>query len=256
MSKPKPLMLFGGSKGWHASDWTSSDDRVRGGSSQSYLTPSKSGSEARFHGTLDIKALGGAGFASQRTTGEDRTWDLSAYSGIHLDLGNSDGMRYTFLIKDEILPVDEGGREQSTISYEYDFTDAGAEGLYVPWSSLKPTYRGKEKYNAKKVNLKNVKRFSIMSRSFFGDQEGDFSLTIKTIKAVKQSSDLEGGVVSEQHGKEVWSWKNSNLVGLGVILSTTWAICFGFCWWKGIDTSHMTLSRWWRVTGRKGFGAV
>lgn len=83
----------------------------------------------------------------------------------------------------------------------------------MPWSSLKPTYRGKEKSDAKKVNLKTVKRFSIMSRryiffqsckdaerltfdSFFGDQEGDFSLTIKTIKAIKQSADLEGGIVS------------------------------------------------------------
>jgi hypothetical protein len=103
-------------RGWSSADWTSSDDRVRGGASQSYLDTSSS--SARFHGTLDITALGGAGFASQRTTGEDRTWDLSKYSGIHLDLGTKDGKKYTFLIKDEILPVDEGGREQSTISYE------------------------------------------------------------------------------------------------------------------------------------------
>ena len=87
----------------------------------------------------------------------------------------------------------------------------------MPWSSLKPTYRGKEKNDAKKVDLKNVKRFSIMSRrsakssfdrvhvlttwqSFFGDQEGDFSLTINSIKAVSQSSeDLEGGIMSGQN---------------------------------------------------------
>jgi hypothetical protein len=67
---------------------------------------------------LDIKTLGGAGFASQRTTNDDRTWDLSAYSGIHLDLEKTDGKKYTFVIKDEILPLDERGREQSTISYE------------------------------------------------------------------------------------------------------------------------------------------
>jgi hypothetical protein len=36
-----------------------------------------------------------------------------------------------------------------------------------------------------------------MMNSFFGEQEGDFSLTIKSIKAVSQSSeDLESGVVS------------------------------------------------------------
>lgn len=44
----------------------------------------------RFHGTLDIKALGGAGFASQRTTGEDREWDLSDYVGIQLNTSKGD----------------------------------------------------------------------------------------------------------------------------------------------------------------------
>jgi len=48
----------------------------------------------------------------------------------------------------------------------YDFTEAGAEGLYIPWSSLKPTYRGKEKKDAGKLDLKNVRRFSIMSRRY------------------------------------------------------------------------------------------
>jgi hypothetical protein len=43
---------------------------------------------------------------------------LSAYSGIHIDLGKTDGKKYTFVIKDEVLPLDERGREQSTVSYE------------------------------------------------------------------------------------------------------------------------------------------
>jgi hypothetical protein len=122
MSKQKSLTLFGASNPWSAADWTSSDDRVRGGSSQSYLTvtPSSSSSPttAHFHGTLDIKTLGGAGFASQRTVGEDRTWDVSAYDGILLDLGKSDGQKYTLVIKDELLGLDEGGRERSTVSWE------------------------------------------------------------------------------------------------------------------------------------------
>ncbi|KAH7414507.1 complex I intermediate-associated protein 30-domain-containing protein [Phaeosphaeria sp. MPI-PUGE-AT-0046c] len=253
MGKLQDLVLFGGKTGWTPSDWTSSDDRVRGGSSQSYLDISST--TARFHGTLDIKTLGGAGFASQRTATDTQTWDLSSYSGINLSLGKTDGKKYTFVIKDELLPLDpETGREQSTISWEYDFTDTGAEGLYVPWRALKPTYRGKEKKDAGKLKTDNVKRFSIMSRSFFGEQEGDFSLEIKSITAVSQTGDVEAGMGGRHNGQEAWSWKNSNIVGLGLILSTTWAICFGFCWWKGIDTSHMTLSRWWRVTGKKGFG--
>jgi hypothetical protein len=48
----------------------------------------------------------------------------------------------------------------------YDFTDAGAEGLYIPWSQLKPTYRGKPKNDAGDLKKKNVRRFSIMSRRY------------------------------------------------------------------------------------------
>ncbi|EDO02178.1 hypothetical protein SS1G_04654 [Sclerotinia sclerotiorum 1980 UF-70] len=110
--------LFGGSKPWSALDWTSSDDRVRGGASQSYLECSTS-SVATFSGTLDIKTLGGAGFASQRTTA-DHTWDLTAFDGILLDLGKSDQKQYTFIIKDELLPKSPNGREQSTISWDQE----------------------------------------------------------------------------------------------------------------------------------------
>ncbi|KAH7385657.1 complex I intermediate-associated protein 30-domain-containing protein [Pyrenochaeta sp. MPI-SDFR-AT-0127] len=252
MGNSKDLVLFGGDKGWKAEDWTASDDRVRGGSSQSYLEITNSA--ARFHGTLDIKTLGGAGFASQRTTGDDRTWDLSSYDGIHLHLGKHDGKKYTLTLKDEILPPNpENGREQSTISYEYDFSSASENGLYVPWHALKPTYRGKGKDDAEPLDTKSVKRVSIMMRSFFGEQEGDFSLEIKSIKAISQFGDLEKGIVNhkgeatESDDQKPWSWKESNLVGLVIILSSTWAICFGFCWWRGYDTSFMRAGRWWRM---------
>ncbi|CAN9148475.1 unnamed protein product [Alternaria alternata] len=248
MSREKELVLFGGDKGWKASDWTDSDDRVRGGASQSYLTIT--GSSARFHGNLDITALGGAGFASQRTTGEDRTWDLSAYDGVYLNIGKHDGKKYTLTLKDEILPLMPDGREQSTISYEYDFESQSKLGLFVPWHAMKPTYRGKEKDDAKPLDTKNVKRFSIMMRSFFGTQEGDFDLTINSIKAVAQPDDIEKGIIGSEKGtgeQEPWSWKNSNLVGLAVILGSTWAISWGYCWWKGYDMGIMRFGRWWSV---------
>ena len=43
-----------------------------------------------FRGNLDIKTLGGAGFASQRTTQEDAEWDLSHYAGIELCIAKGD----------------------------------------------------------------------------------------------------------------------------------------------------------------------
>lgn len=96
-------------------DWKSqnepfeaSDDRVRGGAShvhtlalivsqgvncQSYMDiqSGEDGNYAWFHGTLDTKALGGAGFASQKTSTRSKVWDLSGTDGILLDLLATDG---------------------------------------------------------------------------------------------------------------------------------------------------------------------
>ncbi|KAI9735273.1 MAG: hypothetical protein M1834_001864 [Cirrosporium novae-zelandiae] len=161
--------LFGGTGPWCAQDWTASDDRVRGGKSQSYLDCSTTA--ARFYGTLDITALGGAGFASQHTIGNNRSWDLSKYSGIKLAIDDADDKQYTFILKDTLLPPDSGtGMEQSTISYEYDFKVSGIKTsgveIDIPWTRLKPTYRGREKKDAPSINLKDIKRVSIMARRY------------------------------------------------------------------------------------------
>ncbi len=138
---------------------------------QSYLTCGNS--KAVFHGNLDIKTLGGAGFASQRTTGDDRTWDLSDYDGIELLIEKADKKHYTFILKDEVLPPDSStGREQSTISYEYDFSASTATdgtqptSVYIPWKEFKATYRGKEKRDAPPLKLKMIKRISLMMRRY------------------------------------------------------------------------------------------
>lgn len=55
---------------------------------QSYLVRDEK--NARFYGELDIKTLGGAGFASQRTISDDSNWDLSGYAGIQLDIAKGD----------------------------------------------------------------------------------------------------------------------------------------------------------------------
>jgi Complex I intermediate-associated protein 30 (CIA30) len=97
-------------------------------------------------------------------------WDLSSYEGVTLILGEADKKKYTLILKDEILPPSKNGREQSTISYEYDFnfeegaTVNDAVTIFIPWNHLKATYRGKEKKDAPKLDVKYIKRFSIMMR--------------------------------------------------------------------------------------------
>ncbi|KAJ9151274.1 Complex I intermediate-associated protein 30 [Pleurostoma richardsiae] len=187
--------IFGGDRPWDASQWTASDDRVRGGKSRSRLTSNADGSSATFSGHLDISTLGGAGFASQRTRDSGLEWDLSGYDAIVLDVAEADGKRYTLTLKDTVLPRRGDGREQSTVSWEYDFVcgdsttaGEGAEKVVMRLVDFRPTYRGKPKPDAKPLDVRHVKRISFMMRSFFGDQEGDFSLTIRSLAATDSAS--------------------------------------------------------------------
>ncbi|KAE8153118.1 complex I intermediate-associated protein 30-domain-containing protein [Aspergillus avenaceus] len=221
------LPLFGGPKAWHASDWTSTDDRVRGGSSQSELTCSPSSLVAKFHGNLDITTLGGAGFASQRTKSEKRKWNLSSYDGIELNIAGGDGKLYTLNIKDEIAPKRPDGRQESALVWEYDFRADGAKKVYIKWDDLRPTYRGKEQGNVRPLDLKKVKQVSIMIRSFFGKQEGEFQLDIVSISAFRvkhyrdDPEDEDYEIIDDKMEDDVYSPDNPKRQG--------WLSWFGGC---------------------------
>ncbi|KAL4782211.1 NADH:ubiquinone oxidoreductase intermediate-associated protein 30, partial [Aspergillus varians] len=165
--------LFGGPYPWSPTDWTSSDDRVRGGSSFSTLIPSPDKHSATFKGNLDITTLGGAGFASQRTTAES-SWDLAAYDGLELDILKSDGKLYTLTLKDEILPNRPDGRERSSLSWEAEVrvNKGVGEKVVVKWEDLRPMYRGKEVEGVEPLDLGSVKRVGIMMRRYVSDSYG------------------------------------------------------------------------------------
>lgn len=177
--------LFGGEKPWDPEgSWIASDDRVRGGKSQSHLASGSNPKLVVYHGNLDITALGGAGFASRRSV-DPLSWDLADYQGLSIGVQQGDAKKYTITLKDQILP--RRPREQSTVSWEYDFEGQASE-VVIPWHEFKPTYRGKPKPDAEPVDLRNVKRISIMCRSFFGEQEGAFRLELHHIAAVTSES--------------------------------------------------------------------
>ncbi|KAM7185709.1 putative complex I intermediate-associated protein 30 [Naviculisporaceae sp. PSN 640] len=213
--------IFGGPNGrkWDEKDWTASDDRVRGGKSISHITMTKTPDTgitvAKFSGNLDITTLGGAGFASHRTTifeGDDQPLDLKGFNALVLKIvcGTSGGdgesdrpvRKYTVVLKDTILPKRPDGREQSTISWEADFnmvleedgSDTGKEKtITLPFEEFKPTYRGKPVEDGKaKLDWGGVKRVSLMVRSFFGDQYGPFSLVVSSIAARKTAEESGG----------------------------------------------------------------
>lgn len=160
------LLIFVRCRAWAQDEWTSSDDRVRGGSSKSALDASSESLVAKFEGNLDITTLGGAGFASQRTVTEEHKWDLSDYDGIDLSVDHADGKLYTLTLKDEILPKRPDGREQSTLSWEFDFRAQRATTFFIKWSDFRPTYRGKDQKYVEPLDLKNIRRFGIMIRRY------------------------------------------------------------------------------------------
>lgn len=94
-----------------------------------------------------------------------------------LDVDRADGKRYTVTLKDETLPRRPDGREQSSVSWEYDFVVGGAAAtaqggekgsagrmVVIPFAALQPTYRGKAKPDAKPLDLKEIKRISFLMR--------------------------------------------------------------------------------------------
>ncbi|KAK8096766.1 uncharacterized protein PG998_004987, partial [Apiospora kogelbergensis] len=170
---------------WNASLWTAVDDSVRGGNSSSHLDIAVAKNEAAFSGYLDDVTLGGAGFASQQTVGS-LDWNLGGYDGLLVSVALSDGKLYTLNLKD-ILPASD---RESTLLYETNFTVPGSTGgssdiqdVFLPWANFTATYRGRTQPDAKPLNTSSIKTMSLMMRSYFGKQEGAFSLTIKSISA-------------------------------------------------------------------------
>lgn len=233
---------------WDASRFQASDDRVRGGVSVSFLdvgpSPSDAGrTAATFHGNLNTTALGGAGFASQRTV-DPFSADLTGVSGLVTEIvvptsaaghggaacsassaccgaDGKPGKTFTVTLKSDILPPGPDGREQSTVSWEYGFCVLPEQGAQVktrriemPLSDFKATYRGREVKDAT-LDLANIKRIGFMMRSFFGEQDGDFSLTMNYLAAsspakvdVTSADEAQIPVTKQRRGVLGWlySW--------------------------------------------------
>lgn len=147
------------------------------------------------------------------------------------------GKHYTFNIKDTLLPLDpETGREQSSVSYEYDFqipenaTVTKKSEFFIPWDSFNATYRGRVQENAPKINTTSIKQFSIMMRSFFGTQEGAFSLSIESISAssskTKETYAISGS--NEKRGTPIHDSRLYNGASSSTLKSAV-LLCLGVC---------------------------
>lgn len=120
-----------------------------------------------------------------------------------MEVGKADGMLYTLIVKDDDKDdVQQGekkrddGREKASVSWEVDFRvedENGNGSLRFPWKDFRAFYRGREREGAGEVDTRKIRRFGLMARSHFGEQEGPFRLEVKAIKAVKFSAKEDGG---------------------------------------------------------------
>ncbi|KAJ3415369.1 hypothetical protein HDV05_005106 [Chytridiales sp. JEL 0842] len=181
--------LFGGKAGWQLQDWVTVDDRIRGGSSVSKLTPSPSGEGVQFTGVLDTSTLGGAGFASQRFGKAEIQWDLSAYDGVQLEVEEGDGKVYAFNVKNDFGKRMPNGRLESSIEFKYSFTASKEpRTATAAWKEFKPFYRGRPitKDPIPELDAANIKTVSIMMQSYFDRQSGGpFAVRLQRVSAVK-----------------------------------------------------------------------
>lgn len=109
-----------------------------------------------------------------------------------LDVARADGKKYTITLKDEILPKRPDGREQSTVSWEYDVVvEAGervgaSEKVVIPFKDFEPTYRGRPKPDAVPLDLGNVKRVSFMMRRYVHGDHCEVWLRIKCRRLIQE----------------------------------------------------------------------
>ncbi|HEY9649003.1 MAG TPA: CIA30 family protein [Chroococcidiopsis sp.] len=158
--------------------WGALDDVVMGGVSASTLQPTADG--ALFTGNVSIANSGG--FASVRTRNFTQPLDLSADSGIHLQI-KGDGNRYKFLMRSDV------GWDSLAHAYSFDTpTDQWCD-VYIPFASLVPVFRAKTVANAPPFNAAQVYSMQLMLSKFEYDgalnphfTPGRFALCIAKIQ--------------------------------------------------------------------------
>ncbi|ORX34209.1 complex I intermediate-associated protein 30-domain-containing protein [Kockovaella imperatae] len=203
---------------WRLDQWKAVDDRVRGGASTSHLDTVEnlgraSSSRARFWGHLDIDTLGGAGFASQRFVFGPEPLHLPRhlFKGITIDIVDSGSSlrkssvhTYTLVLKTSLSnrtqpPNVPPSPEPASLSYEASFTvgepsslGSKTRSIHLNINDFIATYRGRELPRSdpryQPFHSEKIYELSLMCRSGFGEQKGDFELVIQGISRWRKES--------------------------------------------------------------------
>lgn len=168
MHEQRELIIFDFNRQDELNQWRPVNDTVMGGISDSSMKMAEAG-VLSFTGTVSLENNGG--FASLQS--RPSQYDLSGYQGISLRI-RGDGKRYKFSAKsNEYL---------DSVRYEAAFSTEKDRWMTVtiPFSTLKPTFRGMMLTNEPPLNSGAIKSFSLLISD---KQEGAFKLAIDWIKA-------------------------------------------------------------------------
>ena len=148
--------------------WTSVDDVVMGGVSDSLMQVSEDGTGV-FAGHLSLENEGG--FASVRAPLPEN--DYSGYDGIVLRV-KGDGKRYSFRVRTDM--VFDG------VVYRQEFDTVAGEWMDVlsPFSDFKPSFRGRIASDAPPLDPSRIFQIGFLISE---KQEGSFRLEVEIIAA-------------------------------------------------------------------------
>lgn len=212
----------------------------------------------------DIDTLGGAGFASQRYRFGPEPLHLprTAYKGIKLTVHPSASSRsespststgprankFTLVLKTTLntrppsRPKVPPQPEPASLSYEASFTPSKAletEVVHLAFDDLKVVYRGREVPKDdprwQPFHPEKIYELSLMCRSDFGDQKGDFELVVGDITGWEKD-DVKVSVGGK--GGSQWrviSWARAVWATLGAIVVGFWI------WAKGAADGKIAL---------------
>ena len=162
------MMLFDFRHEDTAGTWQRLNDTVMGGVSESFM--GRTDDFGVFMGTVSLENNGG--FASVRSV--PSAVDLSKFDAIALRV-RGDGKRYALRVRTD--PGWDG------VSYHAAFDTEAGEWIdvTVPFSNLKPQFRGRAVPQAGPLDPASIHTFGIMISD---KQEGDFRLEIESMQSV------------------------------------------------------------------------
>ncbi|BGP20999.1 hypothetical protein JCM10213_003236 [Rhodosporidiobolus nylandii] len=107
-----------------------------------------------------------------------------------------DGRRESVIVYEWTLDVRDYERYEGAGAPERD-EDKAEKGeaekvtVLARWEAFKPTYRGKEQPDAKELDPKSIYELGFMCRSNFGQQAGDFSLSLVSLALAPREGRLD-----------------------------------------------------------------